>query len=166
MRKLPTDNIIPHNRGLFQQVKGIPFSSVVDEFYQMKKKANKIICPFHSDKNPSLHVYEDGFKCFACGEYGDSVDLIAALYNFQLLEAAKFIAERFGLVSHSEVNGNKKNKTKTTPVNYRKALKIWQQRAFLRAVRLKEIAEETFRVYSLDIPDAMVQIAQNKRLFS
>jgi hypothetical protein len=39
----------------------------------------KILCPFHDDERPSLHVYDDEddphFHCFACGAHGPLSDL-------------------------------------------------------------------------------------------
>jgi DNA polymerase bacteriophage-type len=34
----------------------------------------KIVCPFHADKTPSLHIYDDHWHCFGCGARGDHVD--------------------------------------------------------------------------------------------
>jgi hypothetical protein len=34
----------------------------------------KILCPFHDDSTPSLHIYPDHFHCFACDAHGDHVD--------------------------------------------------------------------------------------------
>jgi hypothetical protein len=34
----------------------------------------KILCPFHDDTTPSLHVYGDHYHCFACGAHGDHID--------------------------------------------------------------------------------------------
>jgi len=28
-------------------------------------------CPIHNEKHPSMKVYDDGYKCFACGSGGD-----------------------------------------------------------------------------------------------
>ncbi len=43
-------------------------------------------CPFHSDKNASLHVKSYGgeyrFKCFGCGESGDIIDYVIRKENF------------------------------------------------------------------------------------
>lgn len=37
----------------------------------------KILCPFHSERNPSATIDWDKqrFRCFACGVAGDAVDL-------------------------------------------------------------------------------------------
>lgn len=44
----------------------------------------KIACPFHDDRTPSLHVYEDpdrGWMCFGCDQGGDIYNFGAALYG-------------------------------------------------------------------------------------
>ena len=33
-------------------------------------------CPIHNEKHPSMKVYPDGFKCFACGAHGDVFELV------------------------------------------------------------------------------------------
>ncbi len=53
---------------------------------------NKVRCPFHDDSKPSLHVYDDGYHCFACGWHGDIVDLIASLHNCSKREAIDYLA--------------------------------------------------------------------------
>lgn len=35
----------------------------------------KILCPFHKESTPSCVVYEDSFKCYACGAYGKNSQL-------------------------------------------------------------------------------------------
>jgi len=40
-------------------------------------RSSMISCPFHgADRHPSMKIYPDGFKCFACGESGDVVDFV------------------------------------------------------------------------------------------
>ena len=44
----------------------------------------KLSCPFHTDRTPSLHVYErpeQGWYCFGCGRGGSIYDLAAELYG-------------------------------------------------------------------------------------
>ena len=39
-------------------------------------------CPFHGkDKHPSMKIYKDGYKCFACGEAGDVFDFVQKADN-------------------------------------------------------------------------------------
>ena len=54
----------------------------------------KALCPFHNDRHPSMVVYDDHYHCFACGEHGDVIDLVAYLYGLPVLDAAnKLIAK-------------------------------------------------------------------------
>ncbi len=41
-------------------------------------------CPFHHDNTPSFHVYQEGYKCFGCGAFGDIFDLFSLLQNKDL----------------------------------------------------------------------------------
>jgi hypothetical protein len=45
----------------------------------IRVRRNKALCPFHPDKNPSLSLYKNKWKCFGCGEGGDAIDLEALL---------------------------------------------------------------------------------------
>lgn len=43
-------------------------------------RSGKVCCPFHEDRTPSLHVYDDpgrGWYCFGCGRGGSIYDLAA-----------------------------------------------------------------------------------------
>lgn len=60
-------------------------------------KDNKICCPFHGDKTPSLGIKYDSnkgkwtYKCFACGEYGDAIDYIQKSKNYSWNEAREYL---------------------------------------------------------------------------
>ena len=54
-------------------------------------------CPFHDDRHPSLKLNPDFYYCFGCGAKGDVIDLVAELFNLSPYEAARKIAEDFGI---------------------------------------------------------------------
>ena len=59
---------------------------------------DKVKCFLHSgDKNPSLQIYGDGWKCFGCGEHGDAVDLVAKYRGVSTVEAAEWIMREMGI---------------------------------------------------------------------
>src|SRR5262249_49165997 len=33
-----------------------------------------VLCPFHDDHTPSLHVYSDHYRCYVCGAHGNHLD--------------------------------------------------------------------------------------------
>lgn len=53
------------------------------------------LCPFHSDRNPSLRIYRRAsdaswrFKCFACNAHGDTVDFVREIEGVDTAEAAR-----------------------------------------------------------------------------
>ena len=54
-------------------------------------------CPFHDDRHPSLKLNPDVYYCFGCGAKGDVIDLAAGLFDLSPYEAARKIAEDFGI---------------------------------------------------------------------
>jgi len=52
-------------------------------------KNNKASCPFHSEKEPSLHFYpkDNGFYCFGCKAAGDVISFIMLIENKSFSEA-------------------------------------------------------------------------------
>jgi len=57
------------------------------------------LCPFHSDKNPSMHIWEDTqrYKCFACGAGGDAISFTIEFYKLTFLDALKELAKRYSI---------------------------------------------------------------------
>ena len=49
--------------------------------------AGKILCPFHADTTPSLHVYPNNFHCFVCGAHGDATDWLMMVESKTRAEA-------------------------------------------------------------------------------
>ena len=68
------------------------------EHYGIKvNRYGKALCPFHNDRHPSMVVYDDHYHCFACGEHGDVIDLVANLYGMPVLDAVNKLAYDFGI---------------------------------------------------------------------
>lgn len=65
---------------------------------QMDRRGN-ILCPFHADHKPSCKIYEKSFYCWACGAGGDGINFTARYLNVSNLEAAKYLAALFGIVT-------------------------------------------------------------------
>lgn len=40
------------------------------------KNGNMCCCPFHGERNPSMKLFRDSFKCFSCNEHGDVVSFV------------------------------------------------------------------------------------------
>ena len=57
------------------------------------------LCPFHSEKSPSFHVYpENGsFYCFGCGAGGDVITFVRRIENLDYMESIRLLAQRAGM---------------------------------------------------------------------
>ena len=68
------------------------------EHYGLKiGRGNMVCCPFHNDRTPSMKLNEDYFYCFGCGATGDVIDFVARLFGLSQYEAARKLADDFGI---------------------------------------------------------------------
>ncbi len=82
---------------------------------------NKCLCPFHNEKTPSFSICSKRqlFKCFGCGECGDSIALVSklkglnnyesALYINKLLNLGIEVKEDKSIVTNNKAKDNKMN---------------------------------------------------------
>lgn len=63
------------------------------------RRGVKVLCPFHADTNPSLHLFvdDDRWRCFVCDIGGDQLDLYAQAKDLPLALAIKQLADEAGL---------------------------------------------------------------------
>ncbi len=89
--------IAPH---AIQQVKeAARVEEVVGEFVALKRKGPRFLglCPFHNEKTPSFNVSPNLgiFKCFGCGEAGDSITFLQKHEHLSYVEAIRWLAKRY-----------------------------------------------------------------------
>ena len=60
-------------------------------------KSWKGCCPFHGEKTPSFHVYDDGYHCFGCGAHGDAIGFVMNTEGAGFIEAVERLAGEAGL---------------------------------------------------------------------
>lgn len=95
-------------------------------------------CPFHKDRHPSMKV-DDRFYCFGCHASGDVIDFTARLFGISLKDAAKKLAEDFGInprpqaqsdiLKHdAEPTRNRERLCVSVLRDYLRHLRIWQLR--------------------------------------
>ena len=83
---------------VFEAVKDRLSTREAAEYYGLKINRNGMACcPFHNDKNPSMKV-DHSYHCFACQADGDVIDYVANLFGLSKKDAAKKLAEDFGIV--------------------------------------------------------------------
>ncbi|MCL2797691.1 MAG: CHC2 zinc finger domain-containing protein [Firmicutes bacterium] len=92
------------NESIIELVKRTAQIAEVVEWFDIKlDRTDKALCPFHSEKTPSFSVNRKGnyFKCFGCGASGDAIDFVAKRRGITVLEAARVLAEMYGIAKPS-----------------------------------------------------------------
>lgn len=92
---------------VIEQVREIPTTEIVSEKVVLYRKGgyDKGLCPFHNDKHIGSFVVSDRkgiYKCFSCGEGGDTISFVKKTENVNYVEGAMRIALRRGIITHSD----------------------------------------------------------------
>lgn len=102
--------------------------TIVSSYLELKKKGRLYfgVCPFHSEKSPSMAVYQDtqSFYCFGCGAGGDVVTFVKKIENLEYIEAIKLLADKAGIAVPTDTLQDKTVflKTKILEINRETAL--------------------------------------------
>ena len=68
------------------------------EYYTGQRPVRgRYLCPFHSDRHPSLTVKDGHWKCWSCGEHGDVIDFVMKYFGIGFQDAVCRISDDFGL---------------------------------------------------------------------
>lgn len=74
---------------------------VVGEFVNLRKRGTNYLglCPFHHEKTPSFTVSPNKgiYKCFGCGQGGDSVKFLMEHEHYNYPEALRYLAKKYGI---------------------------------------------------------------------
>ncbi len=102
-----------------QEIKGrLSIVETVESFVSLKKAGRnyKGLCPFHDDKNPSMHVNEEKglFHCFSCGAGGDMFAFLMRYNNISFMEAALELAKKANLEIPQSQKYQKKSSSKNS----------------------------------------------------
>ena len=72
---------------------------VVGDFVSLKRRGSSMLglCPFHNEKSPSFNVSPARgiYKCFGCGEAGNSVRFVMELEKMSYPEAIRYLAKKY-----------------------------------------------------------------------
>lgn len=103
------------------------------EHYDIDIKGDKICCPFHNEKTPSLQLYEDteSWYCFgSCGEGGDAIDFVKKMEDLDFTEALSRVCEILNISKEEWVESKESGEVKTPIREDNEAMKEGEARAF------------------------------------
>lgn len=108
--------------------------SVAQNYVELKRSGSTFSCrcPFHTEKTPSCHFYEQtqSFYCFGCGAGGDVVNFIRLIENLDYIEAVKFLAQRAGMPMPEDANDQSAQKRRRLYEMNREAGKYFFKKLF------------------------------------
>lgn len=104
------------------------------EFVALKRKGPRYLglCPFHNEKTPSFNVSPGLgiFKCFGCGESGDSISFLQKHEHLSYVEAIRWLAKRY----HIDLPEEDRTPEQEVEQSEREALSVIQQWALAWSV--------------------------------
>lgn len=96
---------------------------VISQYVRVRKAGKNFIalCPFHADKNPSLHISQSKqvYHCFSCKAGGNIFQFVQQYEKITFIEAVKKLADRAGIeLSENEYKPDLNNEiTKLFEIN-------------------------------------------------
>lgn len=130
---------------------------VVGDFVNLKKAGSvyKGLCPFHNEKTPSFVVNPNKniFKCFGCGQGGDSLKFVMEHEKLSYPEALRYLAQKYNIEveeTHTSAEAQQeKLETESLLIVLNYAAKFYQQQLFEseagKAIGLSYFKERGFR---------------------
>ncbi len=118
----------------------------------------KACCPFHGEKTPSLHIWDDHYHCFGCGAHGDAVTFVMQTEGAGFMEAVNRLAAEAGLevplLSPALAEAERRRHTlagvlEMAAASFQRRLLLPEGRAALDYLRGRGLAAETIRRFGL-----------------
>jgi DNA primase len=77
----------------------IPLAPLIGRRARLERAGRqwKACCPFHGEKTPSLHIWDDHYHCFGCGAHGDAITFVMQADGASFTEAVERLAGEAGL---------------------------------------------------------------------
>lgn len=70
---------------------------ILEQYGYTADRKGFICCPFHTEKTPSMRIYEKDYHCFGCQEHGDVITFVQKLFGLSFQDALRKIDADFGL---------------------------------------------------------------------
>ena len=124
-------------------------------YYGIEGAKGRYLCPFHSDKHPSMTIKGDLIRCWSCmGKSMNVIDFVMQYEGVNFLDAIKRLAD-IGGISGIETEGNNEYK-------YRKMLKNID----LEIARLSDFLKSDFVDKDMVLLDMAAKQSEKKAIVS
>lgn len=120
----------------------------------------KVCCPFHGEKTPSFHIYDDDhYHCYGCQAHGDVITYVMQSENCNFIEAVERLAAEAGLevpkISDPQAEARRERAKNISDLlayvqkRYRRHLYQDEGRAGLAYLQKRGLKEETLERFGL-----------------
>ena len=115
---------------LYSRIKDAVSMQQAVEYCGLHILNGKCLCPFHKDTHPSMKIYPNGkgYYCFVCGSGGDQIKFVAVYYGISNYEAAKQLAQAYGVPVNEPVTYREKREADKR-IRYKRELGQFVQEA-------------------------------------
>lgn len=79
----------------FDLAKKVNIAYILESYGYRANKDGFYVCPFHNEKTPSAKIKDNKLKCFGCGNYASTIDLIQQLESISDIQAVNLILSKF-----------------------------------------------------------------------
>ena len=88
-----------------QKLRDLPIEGVAERL-GLRVERHKSLCPFHDDHHASLSFKKNKFRCWSCGENGDTISLAEKVLGLPFHDACKWLANGAAFVITSYRNND------------------------------------------------------------
>jgi DNA primase len=137
-----------------------PLAPLIGRRIKLERAGNrwKACCPFHGEKTPSFHIWDDHYHCFGCGAHGDAVSFVMQTDGAGFMEAVNRLAAEAGLevpaLSSALAEAERRRHTlgsvlEMAAASFHRRLWLPEGRAALGYLRGRGLTDETIRRFGL-----------------
>ena len=80
-----------------QKLRDLPIEGVAERLGLRVERHNSL-CPFHDDHHASMSFKKNKFKCWSCGESGDSIKLAEKMLGKDFIDACRWLADEHNVI--------------------------------------------------------------------
>ena len=80
-----------------QKLRDLPIEGVAERL-GLRVKRHKCLCPFHDDHHASMSFKKNKWKCWSCGESGDTIGLVEKVLRKDFLDACRWLADEHNVI--------------------------------------------------------------------
>ena len=112
-----------------QRLRDLPIEGVAERL-GLQVTRHKCLCPFHEDHHPSMSfsIRKNSYRCFVCGEHGDTIDLVMKYQRLGFKEACDFLND--GASFKYERRNTKDEKLQPSDISHQTSFKASRYERF------------------------------------